>query len=162
MDRPGPVTPRWDDEGVFLQADKYSCGACAIVNALRALGTRIAVPAVAKLAGTHPIRGTPDAGMRRAVRLLGFRARTFNAVGPSIHAVAALRGHLISGSPVLLTFDRGEHWVAAVGVLGLNVLIADSADGELVVSLDPKELAARWREKQGPHDVFSGIIIETL
>lgn len=145
---------------MILQSDKYSCGAAAIINALRAVGHRMTLGAVVKLAGTTPIFGTTDRGVRRALRALEYRPVPLNVVGSAAQAVAALRGYLVTGCPVILSWDRGEHWVAAVATLGERVVIADSADTDLVRVFSPGETAARWREKSKEgRDIYCGIAV---
>jgi predicted double-glycine peptidase len=145
---------------VLLQSDKYSCGALAIVNALRALGCRMPVAAVAKLAGTSPVYGTTISGVKRALRALEYRAVGLSIAESAPTALSALRGHLGAGHPVILSWDRGEHWVAAVGVLGTRVAVADSADSDLVRVMGQSTLARHWREKSVEgHDIFCGIAV---
>lgn len=146
---------------MILQSDKYSCGAAAIVNALRAVGHRVPVGVAAKLAGTNPTTGTTDRGVRRALRVLEYRPVALNVVDSGRQAVAALRGYLITGCPVILSWDRGEHWVAAVAVLGGCIAVADSAEADLVKVLSPAEVTSHWREKSrdGKHNVYCGIAV---
>lgn len=145
---------------MILQSDKYSCGAAAIVNALRAVGHRVGVGAVMKLAGTNPIFGTTDRGVRRALRALEYKPVALSVVGSATQAVAALRGYLVTGCPVILSWDKGEHWVAAVAALGARIVIADSADSDLIRVLAPADVGVHWREKSREgRDIYCGIAV---
>ena len=49
------------------------------------------------------------------------------------------------GNPCVLSVQQDQHWASAVGSLGERVLIADSARGEVVVSMEKDELREYWR-----------------
>jgi hypothetical protein len=71
-------------------------------------------------------------------------------VGDPEVAWDALKMRLTEGRPSLLPVDDGEHWVAAVGLLGDSVLVADSADPELVVPYTQAALTRRWKTGDPP------------
>lgn len=125
-----------------LQSAPHGCGPAAVVNALEALGLRATQAAVAKLARTDA-EGTDEAGMKRALRLLGTRPEEISTQSRAA-AWHMLCGALLMGYPLLMTVDRETHWVAAVGLLGGNVLIADSADGGIIRTLGRRALLERW------------------
>jgi ABC-type bacteriocin/lantibiotic exporter with double-glycine peptidase domain len=148
---------------VQLQSDKFSCGAFAIANALEAIGHCVDTRAVAELALTHPVRGTSERGVRRALDLLGYRTYPISAVGPgaATQAAIALRGALAIGHPVLLVVDRGEHWVAAVGILGRRFLVVDSSASALVRVVDSVDLTRWWRDRDARtrRQVYYGVAL---
>lgn len=55
---------------------------------------------------------------------------------------------------MILLVDANSHWVAAVGRLGDRILVADSADNDLVLSYSAEQLVDRWA---GP--AFFGIVL---
>ena len=71
----------------------------------------------------------------------GLWSRALGWTGSAIGG--AIIGALALGWPVLLAVDNDTHWVAAVGRLAARVLVADSADGAVVQSLDEKKLLDR-------------------
>lgn len=138
-----------------LQDDKFSCGAVALYNGLEAAGIDSPnVPELARLAGTSPVKGTNTSGVCKALRNLSITYEKLKTKDQFL-AYCTLVGCLVNGSPVLLAVDDDTHWVTAVGYLGSRVLIADSADGEVIVSLERGELLARW----GGTGYYEGVVI---
>jgi predicted double-glycine peptidase len=151
---------------VILQSTQYTCGPCAIVNALAALGVEESERELMRMAEACPVEGTNARKMLRTLRWLGYTPVSLSpkgrgrGAGQDRHSVAwqALRDALASGYPAVLSVDRDEHWVAAVGVVGERVLVADSARGELVLSYDRQTLMARWRGKSSARPYY-GVIV---
>jgi hypothetical protein len=140
---------------VKLQDDKFSCGAVALYNALEAAGVDSpAVPELRRLASTSPVKGTSTAGICKALRNLSITHAKLKTKDEFV-AYSALLGCLSAGSPVLLAVDDDTHWVTAVGLLGSRVLVADSADGEVIVSLERGEVLDRWR----CNDYYEGVVV---
>ena len=144
---------------MILQSDQFSCGAASLVNALRAIGQSLNIKAAARLAGTHPVNGTTDAGLLRALRNLGFHPQQLSVLDDFHQAIAALRGRLMMGDPVLLSVDNDEHWVVAIGIIGQRVIVVDSASGDLTLVVDASTLKSRWMIHHKSHDFYTGIVI---
>ena len=130
------------------QVKRWSCGAAALRNALRALGQNEAEHKLRGLAGTSE-QGTDEEGLKRAARALGYRV--IEHWGSSrTESFDWLHGALRAGKPVVLCVDAWEHWVVAFGNLGDRICIYDSArwdsvrneDGVFV--LDRAKLQWRW------------------
>ncbi len=128
-----------------LQDTTANCGPLAVRNALKALGLERSTEELETLLGTTATEGTPT---KRLVKgLLKMEELNPRVIDESREMVAhlSLSAGLRSGRPTVLCVDDWTHWVAAVGTLGdSRVLVADSADSELVVSLGWQELMQRW------------------
>jgi len=143
---------------VRMQDSQAGCGPTALHNALAALGLKRTQAECELLCGTTATDGTPFkrlvAGTRKIPELIPCPLRESRADVAMLKLEAALR----AGRPVLMVVDDGEHWVAAVGTLGGRVLVADSADNDLVLSYSPTELEHRWKE-EGAGKPFQGVIL---
>lgn len=129
---------------MVLQSTQYTCGPCAVLNALLALGVEGETErTISRLAGTSPIHGTNAAGLRRALSSLRYKSRPMSYGQPGRAAKGLLRA-LREGHPVLLLVDQDEHWVTAIGVVGERVVIADSGSDFLVTTWSLDELARKW------------------
>jgi ABC-type bacteriocin/lantibiotic exporter with double-glycine peptidase domain len=131
-----------------LQSTSFTCGPVAVVNAIAALDdTEFAEEVVRELAGTTATHGTNPRQIRQAIKKLGYTTEKFDA--PSHLAWRLLRGYLAEGIPVIMSVDKDSHWITAVGLIGERVLLADSADGETVVSRDAWSVLRRWANRKG-------------
>lgn len=142
----------------------YSCGAGAVVNALRALGVRVDERRVRPSAGTTP-DGTDEIGTIQAVRALGYSASEFTGKSRN-HAWRWLHGALLQGSAVIISVDLWQHWVTCIGLLGDRVILIDPAkvqsnmreNGIHVLSKD--RLIARWRSSRKAKDnIYQAICV---
>jgi hypothetical protein len=114
-----------------------------------ALGISRSVEELEKLCRTSATDGTQTKNIVRAaatiegcvpVRLLEKRTDI---------ALLKLAEALRRGRPVIMawcTAVPGDHWIAAIGLLGDRYLLADSADSELVTSMSVDEVEERWRD----------------
>ena len=123
-----------------------ACGPNALHNALQCLGRDISQEKLEKLAKTTT-EGSDENDVLRAARKYAMPL-TFTATDP-VSAMAELRGHLVVGSPVVLAVDQDAHWVAAIGLCGSRIVLADGADNSLVIVGQPGELVGRWRSGAG-------------
>ncbi len=135
-----------------IQRDKYSCGVFATMNALRALGTKVTEKRVRAHTATVRGKGTTEHAIKNALERLGF-------AGQDLHysniddAFVSVRGLLLGGYSALLYVDK-DHWVAAVGTCGTNILVFDSENvpqnrAECGVHVyDLKKLAKRWLKSE--------------
>jgi predicted double-glycine peptidase len=127
-----------------LQDEQSACGAYALANAFEALlgpGNGLTADVCKQLTGYLPSKGVSAAGMRRAVQRAGYRP-------VRVTSMLELRGALSSGLPVMMLVDAHEHWIAAIGLLGSRVLIADAALGDLVLGVDGEALLGRWTHRR--------------
>lgn len=109
-----------------LQEQGFSCGAAAVVNALRALGKRVSERTVRALAGTNE-DGTDESDITAAVRALGCAAAQFSTDNRKA-ALAWLMESLRNGRPVIACVDQWAHWVTIVGQLGSDIILIDSTN----------------------------------
>ncbi len=153
-----------------LQSSASLCGAAALANALRALGVHKAtedrvVAVIKKTAeateGTPASEGIGPPQLERAANFFHYTLDPVTLHNPLV-AYHALRSYLLDGRTALLAVDhhRGdaEHWVAAVGLLGGYVLIADSANDEIVVPYAHQALCQRWKADTDPTSLYSLVL----
>ena len=140
-----------------MQDQQHNCGPFALKNALAALGIDRSAEELERLCGTTATDGTPTRGvMRAAGRIEGCAPVLIRERRRDI-ALMRLAEALRRGRPVVLSWcssEPGDHWVAAVGVLGERYLVADSGDTELVMSYPVNALEAKWRDGR-----YEGVII---
>ncbi len=128
-----------------LQDNQANCGPAAMSNALAAIGLLRSQDECTVLAKTSATEGTSTKKLLAAIRAVGRFPLVINEKRPSV-AILYLCAMLDDGRSAVLCVDDGSHWVAAVGLLGERVLVADSADSELVVSVTRTELAEWWAD----------------
>ena len=129
-----------------MQSTEATCGAAALYNALCAIGKHEPnlLETAERVCKTTAASGT-------SVRQLVNGAKQLGGLGLRLdfslaqHAVAALYYHLARGHSACIVVDDDAHWAAVVGSISTRLLVADSADLELVLSLDEPTLCARWR-----------------
>ncbi len=150
-----------------MQSSQADCGPFSLMNALKALGHHRSSLELSTMAKTTAQDGTPPANLLKACKLLAEscqlnpeRLRTRS----SLEAEAVLLNKLRLGRPVILLVDNDEHWVAAIGLLGATVvLVADSADAELVCAADIADVMTRWgcvnTTTKGTHTTYEGIVL---
>jgi ABC-type bacteriocin/lantibiotic exporter with double-glycine peptidase domain len=146
------------------QAEPYSCGAAAVVNALRCLGHRVSEVTVRSWAGTDPDHGTDEVGIRAAIHWLGYIGSDFELTQRR-RAMNKLRGALAVGSPVIISTQNAQHWVTVAAALdcGKRFLVIDPVNtaknlGENGIHvLSARELLKTWRCRD-PEFGFYGII----
>lgn len=148
-------TRAWIGARMRLQDTQANCGPASLHNALAAIGihrTQDELEALCKTTGTA---GTSPRNLQAAIRALGRVPVVINERRDEV-AVLMLDAWLREGRPVVLCVDGGSHWVAAVGTLGrTQVLVADPADNELVLSYGWGNLVARW----GAEGRYYGIVV---
>lgn len=141
-----------------LQSSQANCGPFAVRNALSALGVSRSeqeCESLCKVTGTHGTRA------RDLVRgLAAIESVMPSCIDETRRDVGLLRldAALRAGRPAILLVDAWSHYVAAVGVLGNRYLVADSADSELVVSVDVAGLATWWG-CEGARRPYWGVIL---
>lgn len=128
-----------------MQDTAANCGPAALSNALDAMGIKRSQDECAALCKTTATEGTSPKKLLAAITAVGRKGIVIKERRTSV-ALAFLEGALSRGRSVVLCVDNDSHWVAAVGLLGDRVLVADSADNDLVLSYDLAGLAKRWGE----------------
>lgn len=125
------------------------------MNALSAVGITRSAEELEKLCRTSATTGTPTKNIIvAAAKIEGCSPVKIREKRRDI-ALLRLRGALDEGRPVLLSWNGGEHWVAAVGMIGRRYLIADAADNELVIPLEVDAVAERWCDG----GVYEGVVL---
>lgn len=156
-----------------LQSSQSLCGAAALANALRSVGVHKAtedrivtlIKASADSSdGTPAAEGIGPAQLDRAASAFSYTLEPLTLYHPQA-AYYALRGFLTDGKPCLLGVDvhQGDvgHWVAAVGLLGDYILVADSANDEIVVPYAWQPLCNRWKSDTDPAYLYSMVLKRT-
>jgi len=128
---------------VRLQSTSANCGPASLSNALAAVGVVRTEAECEALCATTGTDGTSARGLLKAVRAVGREPIVIDE-RRALVAYLRLEAALRVGRAVVLCVDAMSHWVAAVGLLGARVLVADPADNELVTSVTPDALEARW------------------
>lgn len=131
-----------------LQDSQANCGPASLSNALAALGQPRTQDECAELCKTNATDGTPTKRLLAAVKGLGLRGIVIKEKRAEV-ALLKLDHWLQRGRPAILCVDNDSHWVAAIGVLNDRILVADSADNELVLSYDRTALVERWEADAG-------------
>lgn len=140
----------------------YSCGAAAVVNALKCFGRNVAERIVRPLAGTTEEDGTGEDGIVEALGSLGYSSKIFSS-DKKKESLSNLRKELDEGNPVIIVVDKDTHWVTVVGRIGKKFLIFDSTRTQVnikengIVILGEREIFNRWTQgEQG----FFGIVVK--
>jgi len=143
-----------------IQRTAFSCGPLAILNAASALGVRLTEREIRLHTGTTKKEGTNSFGMLSALERLGFEFRQTND-----HKHAAfhtLLESIVEGYVGVLCVEEGNHWIAAVGVVGSRIVTFDSWNSAKNKSecgidvLDQKQLMRWW--SHGPANEYYGIL----
>lgn len=129
-----------------MQDTAANCGPASLSNALAALGLAHSQAECAQMCKTTATDGTSPKGLMAGMKAVGRQPKVLNE-RKGATAALWLDHFLRAGLPVVLCVDQGEHWVAAVGILGERVLVADPADNELVLTYTRSGLVARWENK---------------
>lgn len=131
------------------QARGWSCGPAAVVNAARAMGSRISEGRIRALAGTTE-DGTDEDELIAAIRGVSLKATPHHSADQSA-AWAFVRANVLDGRPTVLCIDQWHHWVTIVGIVGDRVLLVDPNDTKKnmaengIYSMSRHDLFRRWR-----------------
>lgn len=132
-----------------MQSSVASCGPTAMVNALSALGMEYSIETCEKLCRTSATTGTSTSKLMAALKTIPSLKPVRLYERRPASALFHLNGSIALGRPVIVCTDSSEHWTTVVGQLGVGLanmryLLADSADLDLVLSYDTKQLLERW------------------
>lgn len=143
---------------IYQELD-YSCGPAAIVNALRCLGIKKTEKTILKTSNTNSKNGTSEEDMIRVLTDLGFCIRKHEQ-GQYEKAWKWLHNKLKAGSPVIISVRNWQHYVAAIGVMGDRIIIADSGDKKEngVLVLNKAKLKKFWYHRR--ERLYTGLAIE--
>lgn len=126
------------------QDEQYNCGPVALANALEAMDIERSVEELTKLCKTTT-RGTSAANLARAAESVeGTDPWVFHSANPLVAALV-IRQVLQGGRAAVLSVAGeapGDHYAAAIGVCGDNVIVADPSGG--VYSYNEKDLLEFW------------------
>lgn len=127
-----------------MQDSQANCGSTALYNALQSLGIKRSMKECERLCNVTAQDGTSTQDLIQAASAIkGLKPRL---IGESNHTAAEsiLSNNLRKGRPAILAVDDDSHWIAAVGMLGPRILVADSAHNELILSYNEDQLLKRW------------------
>jgi ABC-type bacteriocin/lantibiotic exporter with double-glycine peptidase domain len=137
-----------------LQDTQANCGPASLSNALQAVGVIRSQGECEQLCKTTGVAGTTSKNIIAAVKAVGRNPLVIDEKRAETAALF-LDHWLRSGRPAVLCVDDWTHWVAAIGVLGDRVLVADPADNELVIVLSRARLVERW----GCKNRYYGVVL---
>ena len=100
-----------------FQSRKYSCGAVAIVNALKSFKKNVSEKKVMKFAGTTKKDGTSIGGIKQALNHYGFMVEE-HASKTWGEAISFIAPHLDMIGPIIIDCMNGSHWVTVVAKTG--------------------------------------------
>ena len=139
------------------QRASHTCGTAAIANALKALGKRVSMVELARLAHTTPAEGTDFRPAMDAIRQCGFVPIPLEAITDL--AIPWLKNQIKRGRPAIICVDLWNHWVTVVGMLGENFVLFDPMPHKGTKILSVEELGQRWMNKEEGR-ICSGIAIK--
>lgn len=109
------------------QRNPYSCGAAAVVNALRCYGRRVPEVRIQAAGGTTPEEGTGEQGIMTALRAHGCGAANFETRSVT-EAMSYLEGSMEEGVPVIICTQQLQHWVTVIGMVGTRFVVVDPSN----------------------------------
>ena len=126
------------------------CSAAAVQNALRARGHRVGQRRLARLISVSDEDGADETQIIHALHELGYGVDEC-ATSDKQHARMWLANRIIVGLPVIVCVDNWGHWIAAIGISGSRVIIADSSNEALnksengVTAVHLDRFLRRWK-----------------
>lgn len=137
-----------------MQDTAANCGPASLANALSAMGVTKSQDECSLLCKTSATDGTPPKRLLAAIKGLGMRGVVIKEKRAPV-GLLMLDHWLQRGRASILCVDNDTHWVAAIGLLNDRILVADSADNELVLSYDREALVKRW----GGDGTYYGVVL---
>lgn len=124
----------------LVQLDSFSCGVQAACMVLRYFKKGLPAEKVQQLLNTTN-DGTSGRSIKQLFLKRGLKVQTFSRCYPK-----RLRQAIAAGSPVLLSFDAGEHWVVLFGYHSDRIcFIADpSVRRAAMCAHSAERLRERW------------------
>jgi ABC-type bacteriocin/lantibiotic exporter with double-glycine peptidase domain len=142
------------------QKSSYSCGAAAVVNALKALGKNVSERRVRVFSNTTEKDGTADIGIINVIKEFKFKYNTFES-----ETLETAWQFILNNQPVICSAMNDEHWVVVIGKLinkETKVIVVDSSNSiknsqeNGVRVMAKREFMKYWRGKKNK---FFGIQI---
>lgn len=140
-----------------MQDSQAACGVYSLHNGLCALGVYRSPEELAVLCRTTATDGTSPAKLLAAAAKVDGAKPWKIVAGRADVASGLLFLALSNGRPVLPLVDKSTHWIAVVGHLKDRLLVADSAQNDLVLSLDAGTFMERWN--CGGRAAFSAVVL---
>lgn len=144
----------------FRQETKFSCGPASIRNSLIALGFLYPERKIRELAHTDRLNGTSEKKICRALKLLGFKYKTFlNRTEAAFKQRVVY--HLKKGNKLILLTDHEDHWISVVGYENKYLTVIDPEQKRVRKQLTPKSLS-KWcfnYNKSTGETYYYGIVI---
>lgn len=135
-----------------FQTKPYSCGAAAIVNALRCFGKRISERQIQILANTSKEYGTSEDGISNAIKSLGLIPTRFESNDKEL-----AWNKVIKNFPIILCVMNSNHWVTTIGTIDDRIIIVDPTNTLLNKSengihiVRKQELLKYWKNKENKY-----------
>ena len=139
-----------------MQNSQANCGPTAVKNALCALGIERSVEECEALCGCTATDGASPRKLYKGLETIHELDPVIISESREEIALVLLEQSLRDGRPVIMLVDGTEHWVAAIGLLGKRVQIADGADSELIISY-PLTALTRWKNPTSKRATYYGI-----
>src|SRR5882757_8272911 len=113
-----------------MQSSEANCGSTSLHNALNAIGVTLSLEACERVCNTTATSGTNVYGIIDAIVTIRGDSKPVVLNKESPNNLFILSHMLTIGRPAVLCIDDNDHYVAAIGLLGRRVIIADSASNE--------------------------------
>ena len=113
-------------EGIVMAEDGFSCGPASLATALNKLGMNLSLSEVSAHTNTSEENGTSMQSLIDAARHYNF-----SAIGVKINS-SGLRENSIAH----INLDGRDHWTVVSKVIGNQIFLADSTEGNINMSLD--------------------------
>jgi ABC-type bacteriocin/lantibiotic exporter with double-glycine peptidase domain len=140
-----------------MQSSQANCGPTALYNAACALGREVSLEECERACKTTT-DGTTVRQLKVGAGRMGLMVEgEVREKNPQIAALL-LRDYLNRGCVMLTTVDADEHWVAVVGMLGDRLLVADSAESELVLGYSMGAFLQRWAHPETRKPFFAMVV----
>ncbi len=127
-------------------------------NAGCALGKKVSLEECERACRTTATDGTNARKLKSGATRVGFDFRLEFREKRDEVAILLLKNWIDCGAAALITVDADSHWVAVVGRLGTQYLVADSADNDLVLGYSEGELLQRWRNSESGKPYYALIL----
>lgn len=142
-----------------MQSSQANCGPTALYNAACALGKKLSLEECEKACKTST-DGTSPKQLKAGAMKLGLQVVEELKERDSHIAWLRTRHYLDLGCVLIVVVDADEHWATVVGQIGCGnrLLVADSADNELVLSYSAGELLQRWGHPESKKPYYAVVV----
>lgn len=142
-----------------MQSNQASCGPTALYNAGCALGKKLSLEECERACKTTT-DGTSLRQLKSGALKLGFTVEDEMRERDSHVAWLRARYYLDRGNTLLVTVDADTHWAAIIGMFaqGERILLADSAEAELVLGYSANEFLMRWEHPEARRPYYAMVV----